>query len=231
MLARARKTAFVQLDGGAYNGPLAMCDSQERLATIARRAGHVIRRAQGKGIAVVLSVRPKVAELLFQLYGRPLHPELFQVCQTHRVQRGDYEAKIDITTAGHVVTWRYRGLTLTEVATSSNQPLPERRRLMSYRLRGERIDRVECRCNVAYDMSFQLEPVDPEVFWTFQHELARDGERQGLFHQFKTSGRISMGAISYINFEARNRNLLIQAFHTFPEDCAIVKSQSLFQLP
>ena len=179
----------------------------------------------------MLSVRPKVAELVFQLYGRPLHPELFEVCQSQRVERGDYQAKIDITTAGHVVTWRYRGLTLTEVATTTNQPLPERRRLMSYRLRGERIDRVECRSNVAYDMSFQLEPVDPEVFWTFQHELARDGERQGLFHQFKTSGRISMGAISYVNFEARNQNLLVQAFHTLPEDCAIVKSQSLFQLP
>jgi len=55
----------------------------------------------------VLTVRPKVAELAFQLYGRPLHPELFEVFETCTVERGGYLAKIDITSAGHVVTWRY----------------------------------------------------------------------------------------------------------------------------
>ena len=61
------------------------------------------------GFVQVLTVRPKVAELVFQLYGRPLHPELFEVLCTRTVSRGDYEAKIDITSAGHVVTWRYGG--------------------------------------------------------------------------------------------------------------------------
>ncbi len=42
---------------------------------------------------------------------------------------------------------------------------------------------------------------------------------------------MALGALSYINVEARNRSLLVQAFHTFPDDYAIVKSQSLFQLP
>jgi len=42
---------------------------------------------------------------------------------------------------------------------------------------------------------------------------------------------VALGALSYINFEARNRSLLVQAFHTFPDDYAVVKSQSLFQLP
>ena len=79
----------------------------------------------------MLSVRPKVAELVFQLYGRPLHPELFQTYQSRYVKRGSYEAKVDITGAGHVVTWRYGGLTLTEVAASAHHPLPKRRRLMS----------------------------------------------------------------------------------------------------
>jgi len=184
-----------------------------------------------QGTVTVLSVRPKVAELVFQVYGRPLHPELFQVCQTHSIQRGDYEAKIDITTAGHVVTWRYGGLTLTEVATAAGHPLPERRRLMSYRLRGQRSDRVECRGNVTYEMNFQLESVAPEIFWTFQQELTFDAQRRGLLHQFGSSGRIALGAISYLNFDTRNRSLLVQAFHTFPDDHAIVKSQSVFQFP
>jgi len=102
---------------------------------------------------------------------------------------------------------------------------------MSYKLKGERSDRVECRGGIVYQASFQLEPVSPEVFWTFQQELAHDGERNGLLHRFDSSGRMALGALSYINVESRSRSLLVQAFHTFPDDFAIVKSQSLFQLP
>ncbi len=179
----------------------------------------------------MLTVRPKVAELSFKLYGRPLHPELFEVFQTCTIERGGYTAKIDITSAGHVVTWRYAGLTLTEVAASAQHPLPKMRRLLCYSLKGERSDRVDCRGGASYEMSFQLEPTEPDVFWTFQEELAGQGQQQGMLHRFDSSGRIALGALSYINLEARSRSLLVQAFHTFPDDYAIVKSQSLFKMP
>jgi hypothetical protein len=179
----------------------------------------------------VLTARPKVNELLFQLYGRALHPELFQVHESRTVRRGEYEAKIDITSAGHVVTWRYHGLTLTEVAAGSTQPLPQKRRLLSAKLRGLRNERIACRGGAVYQVSFQLEPVDPEVFWTFQQELSLDGRRQGMLHTFASSGRLAVGALSYVNVETRSRCLLVQAFHTFPDDYAIVKSQSLFEVP
>jgi uncharacterized protein DUF2617 len=181
----------------------------------------------------VLSVRPKVAELVFQLYSRALHPELFQVHSTRTIQRGDYEATVNITSAGHVVTFRYQGshgLTFTEVATSAHHPLPLKRRLISYRLKGEGADQV-CRGGARYQFNFQLEPVEPEVFWTFQQELACDGQHQGMLYRFDSSGRMALGALSYINLQARNRSLLVQAFHTFPDDYAIVKSQSLFEVP
>jgi len=179
----------------------------------------------------VLSVRPKVAELVFQLYGRPLHPELFEVHASRVISRGKYTAQIDITSAGHVITWRLDGLTLTEVAAASHHPLPQRRRLLSYKLKGDRNDTVQCRGGVKYHMNFALEPVDPEIFWTFQQELSVDGERQGMLHHFDSSGRMALGAISYVNAESRNRSLLVQAFHTFPDDYAIVKSQTLFEIP
>ena len=137
----------------------------------------------------MLTVRPKVAELTFQLYGRPLHPELFQIYKSRRIERGGYEAKIDITSAGHVVTWRYDGLTLTEVAASANNPLPKKRRLFFQRLNGERSERVECRGGIVYQVAFQLEPVDPEIFWTFHQELTQDRERRGMLHTFDSSGR------------------------------------------
>ena len=184
----------------------------------------------------MLTVRPRVAELVFQLFGRPLHPELFKIYDSRVEKRGDYEARIDITSAGHVVTWRYGGMTLTEVAAAAHHPLPEKRRLMSYSLKGQRSDRVECRGGVRYEMSFQLEAVEPEVFWNFQQELSEDGLRQRskehcMLHKFDSSGRMALGALSFINVELRTRKLLIQAFHTFPDDYAIVKTQSMIVLP
>lgn len=179
----------------------------------------------------MLTVRPKIAELVFQLYGRPLHPELFEVCCSRTVERGSYAAKIEITGTGHVVTWRHQGLVLTELVTSAHHPLPEKRRLMSYRLKGERSDRVECHGGVWYEVELHSEPVEPEVFWTFQEALSRDGDNLGMLQRFDSSGRLAVGALSYVHLIARNRMLTVQAVHTFPDDYAIVRTQSVFHTP
>lgn len=179
----------------------------------------------------MLSVRPRIAELVFQLYGRSLHPELFEIHGTRRIERGGYIATVQITNAGHVITWQYDGITLTEVAASAQHPLPQRRRLMSHRLKGTCADQVECRGGVNYHVEFSLEPVERETFWTYQKELTEASTRDGLLHRFESSGRLGLGALSYINLESRDRSLKVQAFHTFPDDYAIVKSQSVFRLP
>ncbi len=179
----------------------------------------------------MLTVRPKVAELQFHLYSRTLHPELFQIHRSGVVERGDYQVRIDITNAGHVITWNYAGLTLTEVAAAANHPLPQKRHLLKRRLEGQRTDEVECRGGVRYQVTLQLERVAADIFWTIQQELAKDGRDSGLVHHFESSGRMAMGALSYVTAETRNRRVKLQSFHTFPDDLAIVSVQSQFHLP
>jgi hypothetical protein len=186
---------IMQTFASPLHAPLATCSPAER---------HDISQD-----SAVLSVRPKVAELVFQLYGRSLHPELFDVFASRTIKRGDYEVTAKITSASH--------------------PLPLKRRLMSYKLRGERHDHMALD-GVRYRTQFQLEPVSPEVFWTYQQELHLDGIRNGLMHRFDSSGRMALGALSYINVESRNRSLIVQAFHTFPDDYAIVKTQSVYEI-
>lgn len=179
----------------------------------------------------MLSVRPRITELVFQLYGRSLHPELFEIHRSRQIERAGYAATVQITNAGHVITWQYDGLTLTEVAASAHHPLPQRRRLMTHVLKGAATDEVECRGGVTYHTEFSLEPVEREIFWTYQNELTQAGASQGLMHCFESSGRFGLGAISYVNLESRDRSLKVQAFHTFPDDYAILKSQTVFSLP
>lgn len=90
---------------------------------------------------------------------------------------------------------------------------------------------MECRGGACYQMCFQLETVAPELFWTFQQELCTDGGRNGLLHRFEAGSRMALGAVSWINLETRSKSLHVQAFHTFPDDLAIVKSQTLFETP
>lgn len=178
----------------------------------------------------MLSVRPKVAELAFHVFSRSLHPELYTIHKSRRIERSHYEAQIDITNCGHVITWSSGGLILCEVATSAHQPLPKRRCLLSKPLKGSRTERATCRGGVSYRTHFQLEPVEPELFQMVQKQLCQ-GPTAGLLHTFDASGRMALGALSYVNIETRRKSMLVQVIHTFPDDYAIVKVESLFSLP
>src|SRR6516165_6949008 len=89
-------------------------------------------------------LRPRVSDLVFQLYARPLHPEFFDILAARKIQREDYDLTIRITRTGHVITWENRDVLLTEVTATADQPLPEKRRLLSYRIRGEHSDSLAC---------------------------------------------------------------------------------------
>ncbi len=184
----------------------------------------------------MLSVRPKVAELAFHVFSRSLHPELYTVHKTRRIERSQYQARVEITNCGHVITWTSDcdsaggGLTVCEVATGAHQPVPKRRCLLTKALKGSRSERVKCRGGVGYRTHFQLEPVEPDLFWMVHQQLG-NSPTEGLLHTFDASGRMAMGALSYINVETREKSMLVQAIHTFPDDYAIVKVESLFSLP
>jgi hypothetical protein len=218
--------------------------------------------------AAVLSVRPKIAELVVQLYGRALHPELVEVFSERRFQRGEvaplpghqatagvapavsapsaaytgYEATVQITGAGHLVTWRCGGLTLTEVCASTRQSLPTRRRLLSRRVEGSLTDRFECRGGVVYEVSVTLETATPQAFLAYQKEFdlmalqtgaSLPKSTSGLLHRFDASGRagLSLGAVSYVDVQARDKAFRVRALHTFPDDYALVRTESVIRLP
>ncbi len=175
-------------------------------------------------------VRPKVTDLLFMLYSRPLHPELYEVVQEKQIQRDDYLASICITDICHLVRWKHEDTWLTEFVTAAENPLPQKRRLLACRLRGERNDTIQCGPTVVYQTSVTVERLPREVFARIHEELECDAQRGGIFHNFRPHHRLALSPISHIAIEARAQGLLVQAFHTFPDDCTILKSQSLFEI-
>src|SRR5438105_11716337 len=95
-------------------------------------------------------VRPPVGELVFQLYGRPLHPELFDILAVRTIRREDYELTVRITRTGHVISFENDDVYLTEVTADGSQELPLRRRLLHYRLRQEHQGRLLCAHGIHY---------------------------------------------------------------------------------
>jgi hypothetical protein len=174
-------------------------------------------------------LRPRVSDLVFQLYGRPLHPELFDILAQRKIQRGDFELTVRITRTGHVVSWDSRDVHLTEVAAAADQPLPERRRLLSHRLRQEHSDTLACAHGVSYQMSFQVEVLPPEIFLHVHEEILADGSKRGLLHNFQPHHRLALAPVGFVSADARPGCLFLSAFHTFPEEYTVVKTQSLIE--
>jgi hypothetical protein len=176
-------------------------------------------------------VRPPVSELVFQVYGRPLHPELFDILAVRKVRREDYELTVRITRTGHVISWENRDVYLTELAAAEQpeHPLPEKRRLLAYRLRGEHCGTLPCACGVFYQMSFQVETLSPEIFLHVHDEILADGGKRGLLHNFQPHHRLALAPLGYVAIESRAGCLFVSAFHTFPDEHTVVKTQTLIE--
>jgi hypothetical protein len=177
----------------------------------------------------VFFVRPRVSELVFQLFGRPLHPELFDILAVRKIQHNGADLTVRITRTGHVISWETRDVHLTEVAAASDQLLPEKRRLINHRLRGEQSDKVACLNGISYQMSFQVETLAPEIFLHVHDEILADGHKRGLLHNFQPNHRLSLAPLGFVTAEARAGCLFLTSFHTFPDEHTIVKTQSLIE--
>ncbi len=178
----------------------------------------------------ITTVRPKVAQLKFQVLGRSVHPELFHNYKTKFIERDRYKARIDITTDGHVISWTADNSTVTEIASSTHQMVPQGRRLFEAPLRDASRDSVLVREGIRYKYDFELERVPAEMFWMMQQQLGASSSNHELIQVFDSSGRIAIGGLSFVHVDTRIKSLHIQAIHTFPDDLALVKTESTFIL-
>lgn len=174
--------------------------------------------------------RPDVSELVFYLYGRSVHPELFRIYTDAAVVQSAFQARIRICDAGHMVEFRTRDGIAVEITASQHQLLPQKKRFLEKRIRGSRDDAFRFESGIRYQVSYQLERLDPEVYLNFHEELSLDCDRAEIAHRFHSGSRLAPGPLSLIQTDVSPDSLLVHAFHTFPESCAIVKTQSLFEL-
>jgi hypothetical protein len=178
------------------------------------------------------SGRTRVADLSFGLYGRSLHPDWFRVRAHQRYAQAGWEADVRIVEGGHLLQWACGPVRLAEVlAGPLEEPLPEEGRLFQSAVKQERSTSRKLSPTITYHGCFAVERVSPGIFAHLDAELNLEAHaRRGLFHRGRGGHRFEAAPLSRLTVEAHPRRLSVHAFHTFPAERAIVRTQSLFEI-
>lgn len=174
-------------------------------------------------------VRPPVAELLFRLYDRPLHPELFDVLVERTVKRPGYSLAVRLTRTGHVLSWNDGERHVTEATATADMELPEAGCRLAYNFNGGRNGRSALPGGLRYQVSLQTEVLQPEQFQHVHEELALEGARTGLAFHYRTGNRLGLSPLGVVIAQAVPSGLSLSAFHTFPDEFSLIKTQSLIE--
>lgn len=173
--------------------------------------------------------RPPTDQLTFQAFDKSVHPELIESVATKQFQREGYRLTLHLTAAGHAFEWRRDACTLVELLADQNGALPHQRQVFAHRVGHERSEEFRLGEDVLYRACFQLELVEPGVFRNVCEELRAHAERDGVLQLLHAKDRMGICPLSFVDLQARPGSFIVHAYHTYPEECAIVKTQSLVE--
>lgn len=171
-----------------------------------------------------------VSELSFSLFQRPLHPELFTIYARRHVKTERYETILWATGGSHIVSLFTGDICLTELISAPGQMLPKRGLIERFQFRGQRSHKCTLSRGLSYMTDFQVEKMSPSLYRQSHFDLERFAKNRGMFVSFPEMATQGLEPFSYIDFEARRDELHVHAFHAFPEQVTIIKTQSLFDL-
>ncbi len=169
-----------------------------------------------------------IEELSFSLFQRPLHPELFTIYASRRLKTEKYEAVIWVTGCTHVVSVFSDDACLSEVISPPSQMLPERGLIERFQFRGPRSHKCTLSKGVSYMTDFQVERLSANLYRQSFKDLERFGRDRGIFVRFPELEIDGLQPFCYIDFEARKTELHIHTFCAYPDQIAMIKTQSLF---
>ena len=176
-----------------------------------------------------LLLRPTVAELQFQTYDRALHPEFIESLLHREFTRDGRKLTLDVTRSGHVVQLDLGDVKLTEILAHQTEEFPETHQLFAHRIGGERSEKHEPAAGINYQTCFQVERMPAELFFHLHDEIRNDGEKNGVLHVLQPLDRLGLSPLAYIDLQARSGSFLVHAYHTYPDEYAVVKTQTLIE--
>jgi len=173
--------------------------------------------------------KQRSTDLSFFLYRRALHPELFHIYLDKHIEYSNFQADVWVIGLSHLVTVQSGGTMVTELAAMPSDLLTDRNLVTQFRFRGERDFQYRFNDNMRYIFSSQVEEMTEHIFRTTYRDLARYAQTRGMFvpyEQWKTNG---LDPFSFIDYEMRQHELHVHAYHVFPGEWRILRTQSIFE--
>jgi len=172
--------------------------------------------------------RTNVADMVLRVFERSVHPELFDTVGETTVKLKGAVATLRLGRHGHMLEYRTKNSTVTEIATSKFAPLPTLLCMIDRRLIGYRTHMVETR-DVRYHCSYQLESAPADIYLTLHRELETDSQTSTLAIALPGSSTSSPECLSLLKCDLLPEGLVVHAFHTFPDNGAVLRIQTLFE--
>lgn len=169
-------------------------------------------------------------DLNLYVYDRPLHPELFRHYANYRVEQGRYYADIWIVGLSHVVTVTQGDRCITELLSRHSDVLPNRGILSRFRLKGERDHERKTPEGWTYMVSTQIETMDEALYKSVHHDLLRHTEKRGWYVPYEAWSDGELTPFTYLDHEARDSEFHVHAFHAYPQERTLIKTQSIIEL-
>lgn len=174
--------------------------------------------------------KQRVEELQFCLFQRAIHPELFHIHMVKRIERDRYSAEIWVIGLTHLVTVQSGDQILTELITEDPELLPKAGLATTFRFRGERDHAQSFGDGMKYILSTQVERMTPQLFPATHRDYVHYAQNRELFIPFDEWTHDGLAPFTFIDFDARDHELHVHAFHAFPDDLALLKTQSIFEI-
>lgn len=173
----------------------------------------------------------RVADAKFVLYRRRLHPELFHIHENRHLERPAYSADIWVMGLSHAVTVQADSRCVTEATTDDLEVLPQNGLVTSFQFRGERDHVEDFDDGMKYILSTQVERMTQNLFHASHRDLVRYASTRGMLVRFAEWAQgDELVPFTFIDYEARDRELHVQSFHVFPADYTILKTQSIVEI-
>jgi len=152
------------------------------------------------------------------------------VDQVKRIKQARYQAEIWIVGLTHVVTVQSGDQVLTELIAEDPEVLPKTGLATSFRFRGER-DHLQSFANdFRYILSTQVERMTAQLFPATHRDYVHYAQNRGLFLSFDEWSHDGLAPFTFIDFDARDHEFHVHAFHAYPEELTLLKTQSIFEI-
>ena len=173
--------------------------------------------------------RPDVADMVLRTFERPIHPELFESVRQCTISFGGNRARLRLGRTGHLLEFVSGDSIITEVAATKQEDLPKNCKVVDRRLIGYRTHMIDLP-GVRYHCSYQLEHVPLDVYLQLHREFEVDALNATLSLTIAGSTPQSPNCISLLKCDVLQEGLVVHAFHTFPDNAAVLRTQTLFEI-